>query len=59
MECEVSGYCRTYNQYRIAECRVEREGGQAVIAEMECNYERCLNRQDCQLVRQALDQAEN
>lgn len=58
MEYEVSGYCRTYNQHRMAECRVERQEGRPVIVEMDCNYERCLNRQDCQLVRQALEQAE-
>ena len=58
MEFEVSGYFRTYNQYRMAEGRVEQQDGQTVIAEMDCNYERCLNRQDCQLVRQALEEAE-
>ena len=39
----------------MAEGRVEQQDGQTVIAEMDCNYERCLNRQDCQLVRQALE----
>jgi len=57
METEVSGYCRTFNQHRIAECVVEMRDGKAEILQMDCNYEKCLNRSGCQLVLQALEEA--
>lgn len=57
VETEVSGYCRTFNQHRIAECVVEMRDGKAEILQMDCNYEKCLNRSGCQLVLQALEEA--
>ena len=32
--------------------------GKAEILQMDCNYEKCLNRSGCQLVLQALEEAE-
>ena len=49
-EFMLSGYCFACDQARIVEAELEN----GVLAEADCNFERCIHREKCEIGRRLL-----
>lgn len=47
-----NGFCRAQNQGRMVACVYVKAGGAWVLDEADCAYEKCPNREVCEVARQ-------
>lgn len=47
-----SGFCRTYNQGQTVTCEISETNAGRVLEYVDCNYEKCVHRGNCQIALQ-------